>query len=256
MGIIFGTRRSTPASPQVQRIRRYNLSRKWFLLVLDRGLPPLAALVGSNGQLYWRLEDVSRLAGQRITTGVSGKDILLEGGNAYQLSCQFLSTERVCDVLRGSVVGREFQRAITSGQCMVSVHFGRRYDIQPEFQRVFVLTLAEASVPALMETFKANRTLLRHTIAKTNGNTRRRIYLPRECKMHRGNSPEMCRFSSLRPLSQDIFPSIHENENRLRETGSTGCDGTAPTTPPPDNEHSISHSIPPVTKNETPDSVR
>ena len=236
MGTTHGTdtKRSNASPGSVTKVtkRRRKLSRKWFLLALGNSkpayrlselgvediesYPPLAALVGSDGQLYWRLEDVTRLIGKRVFPddhGVSGKDISkTPNASLYELSCRLLSTEQVYEALcvHRETAAHLFRKALTQGQCTVTYHKSRKYGIKPGLQTVTVFKLAETGLPSSIETFIANAMALQSekrfksseipTRSKRLSKPyilfeRQRIYLPRKCKAHQrpegdGGQPE------------------------------------------------------------------
>ena len=90
----------------------------------------LAALVGSDGKLYWRCQDVAMLADKCETFAFNprynlrGRDVLKPKDtiSGHTMRCHVMSTKQVYDWLHVHELGLAilFHKALTNGQCSIT----------------------------------------------------------------------------------------------------------------------------------------
>lgn len=98
----------------------------WLRLSLGVvGTSPLAALVASDGQLYWRVLDIARVLGKRnayqfatrVVGTLRGKDVLTVAAEPRTLRCRLLTTQQAYRLLlrKDQLLAHAFDRALESG---------------------------------------------------------------------------------------------------------------------------------------------
>lgn len=105
----------------------------WFRLALSQFATPLAALVGSDGNIYWRILDIAKLLGiqntyqfaKRYGDGKRGDDVVTtcqqQLSSRASLRCLVLDTQRAAELLmhKNYALGQDFCHALQNGKGMV-----------------------------------------------------------------------------------------------------------------------------------------
>ena len=107
----------------------------WFRLILADLCAPLAALVGSDGYLYWRVLDLAQLLGRRnvyqfaktvVDGSVRGRDVLVFpplAATETTLRSQLVDTHRAYRLLlkKNPPLARAFEHALLAGRARVTM---------------------------------------------------------------------------------------------------------------------------------------